>query len=272
MMGLMPDAFQLIDIVRVEDQRSRRATDRAAAEVPLEVRLNGQPFSVIMRTPGADQELAVGFLFSEGIVSRACEIEHIETNDPLNIVDVVLPASRASEIPKLLEQRRSVVMNASCGLCGRPTLESAGLDGRALAAGWAVTAEMVSRLPACLRQAQRAFAETGGIHAAGLFDLDANLETIAEDVGRHNAVDKVVGRMVQLGRLPLERSLLFVSGRSSFEIVQKAFLAGIPFVAAVSAPSSLAIELARTVGITLLGFVRDGNFNIYAHEERIELT
>jgi FdhD protein len=131
---------------------------------------------------------------------------------------------------------------------------------------------MVSRLPACLRQAQRAFAETGGIHAAGLFDLDANLETIAEDVGRHNAVDKVVGRMVQLGRLPLERSLLFVSGRSSFEIVQKAFLAGIPFVAAVSAPSSLAIELARTVGITLLGFVRDGNFNIYAHEERIELT
>ena len=270
-MCAMADAFQPFDIVKVEARRPRRATDRAAAEVPLEVRLNGQPFSVIMRTPGADEELAVGFLFSEGIVSRACEIEHIETNDRLNIVDVVLPVNRASEIPKLLEQRRNVVMNASCGLCGRPTLESAGLDGRALAAGWAVNAETVSRLPVGLRQAQRAFAETGGLHAAGLFDLEANLETVAEDVGRHNAVDKVVGRMVQLRRLPLDRSLLFVSGRSSFEIVQKAFLAGIPFVAAVSAPSSLAIELARTVGITLLGFVRDGNFNIYAHDERVRL-
>ena len=270
-MGPMPDAFQPFDVVRVEGQRPRRAIDRAAAEVPLEVRLNGQPFSVIMRTPGADQDLALGFLFSEGIISGACEVERIETNDSLNIVDVVLPGNRASEVPKLLEQRRSVVMNASCGLCGRPTLESAGLDGRALTASWAVAVETVSSLPVCLRQAQPTFAETGGLHAAGLFDLDANLEAIAEDVGRHNAVDKVVGRMVQRRRLPLERSLLFVSGRTSFEIVQKAFLAGIPFVAAVSAPSSLATELARTVGVTLLGFVRDGSFNLYAHEGRVRL-
>lgn len=268
----MADAFQPFDIVKVEACHHRRATDRAAAEVPLEVRLNGQPFSVIMRTPGADHELSVGFLFSEGVIAGTHEIEQIEANDRLHIVNIVLAPERAAEIPSILEQRRNFVMNSSCGLCGRRTLDSLELGARAVTARWTIAAATIGRLPAMLREAQWAFAETGGLHAAGLFDLDGNLETTAEDVGRHNAVDKVIGRMLQRRRLPLERSLLFVSGRSSFEIIQKAFLGGIPLVGAVSAPSSLAIELARAAGITLLGFVRDGNFNIYAHEERVELA
>jgi FdhD protein len=138
-----------------------------------------------------------------------------------------------------------------------------------LAADWTVSADVIRSLPATLRASQQVFAETGGLHAAGLFDQMGTLELSAEDVGRHNAVDKLVGRMLLAGRLPLKGSVLFVSGRSSFEIVQKAFLAGIPFLGAVSAPSSLAIELARTAGITLLGFVRDGRFNSYAHHERV---
>jgi len=271
-MCAMADAFQPFEVVRVEDQRPRWKTDRAAAEVPLEVRLNGQPFSVIMRTPGADHDLAMGFLFSEGVIAGAHEIERIDANDRLHIVNVVLPPERAVEIPAILEQRRNFVMNSSCGLCGRRTLDSLELGARAVTARWTITADTIGRLPAMLREAQWAFAETGGLHAAGLFDLEGNLETTAEDVGRHNAVDKVIGRMLQLQRLPLDRSLLFVSGRSSFEIVQKAFLGGIPLVGAVSAPSSLAIELARATGMTLLGFVRDGNFNIYAHPERVQLA
>jgi FdhD protein len=266
----MADASQPFDIVKVEAQRPRRATDRAAAEVPLEVRLNGESFSVIMRTPGADCDLAIGFLFSEGIIGSANEIDHIDANDRLHVVNVALPRERAAELSTLLEQRRNFVMNSSCGLCGRRSLDSLELGARAVTARCTIPAETIAHLPGALREAQWAFAETGGLHAAGLFDLQGNLETTAEDVGRHNAVDKVIGRMLQQGRVPLDGSLLFVSGRSSFEIVQEAFLGGIPFVAAVSAPSSLAIELARTTGITLLGFVRDGNFNIYANEERIE--
>lgn len=269
MMCLMADAFQPVDVVRVEEQRPRRTTDQAAAEVPLEVMLNGQPFSVIMRTPGADRDLAVGFLFSESVIGSADDIGNIDEAE--NVVNVVLIHNSAAGLAKILAQRRNVTMNSSCGLCGRRTLESLEVNAPPLAACWTIAADAIGRLPTVLRTAQWAFAETGGLHAAGLFDLHGHLEATAEDVGRHNAVDKVLGRMLQLRRLPLQQSLLFVSGRSSFEIVQKAFLAGIPLVGAVSAPSSLAIELARAVGITLVGFVRDGNFNIYAREERIEL-
>lgn len=264
-MCAMADASQPVDVVRVEEQRPRRTTDRAAAEAPLEVMLNGQPFSVIMRTPGADRDLAVGFLFSESVIGSADDIGDIDTAE--NVVNVGLIHEGA--VARILAQRRNVTMNSSCGLCGRRTLESLEVNAPPLAACWTIAADTIGRLPAVLRTAQWAFAETGGLHAAGLFDLQGNLEATAEDVGRHNAVDKVLGRMLELRRLPLQQSLLFVSGRSSFEIVQKAFLAGIPLVGAVSAPSSLAIELARAVGMTLVGFVRDGNFNIYAHEERV---
>jgi FdhD protein len=167
-------------------------------------------------------------------------------------------------------QRRQVAMNSSCGMCGRRSLESLEVSGAPLAVRWTVPTSVVVSMPATLRRNQQAFSETGGLHAAGLFDRSGNLVLSAEDVGRHNAVDKLVGAMLMKGRLPLQDFLLFVSGRSSFEIVQKAFLAGVPLVGAVSAPSSLAIELARTSGITLLGFVRDGRFNSYAHHERLQ--
>jgi FdhD protein len=276
----MADGVHPFDVVRFDEPRGAGdkvagnagnsvASDRIAVEAPLEVQLEGQPFSVIMRTPGSDRDLAAGFLFSEGVVGEAGEIQRIDVDTSSNVVNVSLSPDRAGAVPALLGQRRQVVMNSSCGMCGRRTLESLTVNRPSLAVGWTVSADVIRSLPAALRASQQAFAETGGLHAAGLFDRTGKLELSAEDVGRHNAVDKLVGRMLLARRLPLEGALLFVSGRSSFEIVQKAFLAGIPFLGAVSAPSSLAIELARTAGMTLLGFVRDGRFNSYAHHERV---
>jgi FdhD protein len=265
----MPESIQRFDVVRFDEASPSTETDQIAAEVPLEVRLHGQPFSVIMRTPGADADLAAGFLLSESVVSEPDDIQSIESAGEPNVVDVRLSPARAASLPDLLGGRRQVVMNSSCGMCGRRSLESLEIDRPALSATWSIARDTIRRLPSVLRGAQHDFGETGGLHAAGLFDRHGRLEASAEDVGRHNAVDKLVGRMLRAGRLPLSESLLFVSGRSSFEIVQKAFLGGIPFVAAASAPSSLAIELARSSGITLLGFVRDGRFNCYAGRERI---
>lgn len=263
--------FHPFDVVRVKEDRTKPAVDRVATELPLEVRLEGEPFSVIMRTPGADDDLAVGFLFTEGVIRNAREVRRVEPTEVPNVINVRLSRERAEILPELLGQRRQVTTNSSCGMCGRRTLESLEVNAPPLAARWSVRSDLVASLPDTLRAAQWTFAETGGLHAAGLFNTEGRLEISAEDVGRHNAVDKLLGRMVMTRRTPLERSLLFVSGRSSFEIVQKAFLGGIPFVAAVSAPSSLAIELARKTGITLLGFVRDGRFNIYAHHERVQV-
>jgi FdhD protein len=260
-----------VDVLKAEAQRTIAATDRVAEEVPLEVRLHDEPFSVIMRTPGADVDLAAGFLFTEGVVRRSDDIERIDVGKAPNIVNVTLGSDRAAVLPDVLGQRRQVAMNSSCGMCGRRTLESLTIDGPPLASRWTVDADTIARLPNVLRDAQRAFAETGGLHAAGVFDTAGRLQLSAEDVGRHNAVDKLLGRLLMAGRLPLEDSLLFVSGRSSFEIVQKAFLGGVPLIAAVSAPSSLAIELAQQAGITLLGFVRGDRFNVYTHPERVNL-
>ncbi|MGH9253191.1 MAG: formate dehydrogenase accessory sulfurtransferase FdhD [Vicinamibacterales bacterium] len=260
-----------VDMLRADAQRTAPATDRVAEEAPLEVRLHGEPFSVIMRTPGADQDLTAGFLFTEGVVRDAHDIVSIKDAGAPNVVNVTLAPRRAAFVPDLLGQRRQVAMNSSCGMCGRRTLESLEVDAPPLASRWAVTTDTIRQLPERLRGAQCAFTETGGLHAAGVFDTAGRLELSAEDVGRHNAVDKLLGRLLMAGRLPLEDSLLFVSGRSSFEIVQKAFLGGLPLVAAVSAPSSLAIELAERTGITLLGFVRGDRFNLYAHPERVNL-
>lgn len=241
--------------------------DCIAVELPLEVCLGGEPFSVIMRTPGADRDLALGFLFSENVIHRAADVQDISVDEDAGRVDVVLrePARAA----RFLQQRRRVTTSSSCGMCGRPSAASLGVDAPRCTVEWRIAEDAIAGLPGALRAAQRAFAATGGIHAAGLFDLAGRLEASAEDVGRHNAVDALIGRMLQADRLPLGRSLLFVSGRSSFEIVQKAWLAGVPFVAAVSAPSTLAVDLAREAGMTLLGFVRDGGFNVYAAPERI---
>jgi FdhD protein len=266
----MADAFRDVDVLRVRSNATNRETDRVAVEEPLEVRLEGEPFSVIMRTPGADADLVAGFLFHEGVIRHADAVRRVEPTESPNTINVRLSRDRAESLPDFLAERRQVTTNSSCGLCGRRSLESLAVTPTPLNVRWSVERNIIVTLPDVLRTAQETFTETGGLHAAGLFDPEGHLESSAEDVGRHNAVDKLIGRMMMQRRLPLEQSLLFVSGRSSFEIVQKAFLAGIPVVAAVSAPSSLAVEFARGAGMTLLGFVRDGRFNIYTHDERVQ--
>ena len=273
----MTDPFRDVEVARVRDGAREVGTDRAATEEPLEIRLHNQPFAVIMRTPGADRELAAGFLLAEGVLRSADDLGTLEyctdagAEHPENVISATLAHGSAETLERLLASRRRVVTNSSCGMCGRLTIESLRADAPALQTPWRVSAGALVAVPDRLRAAQRVFDATGGLHAAGLFTGDGRLDVIAEDVGRHNAVDKVIGRMVMQERLPLSDRLLFVSGRTSFEIVQKAFLAGIPVVAAVSAPSSLAIELAQDAGVTLVGFVRGASFNIYAHAERIEI-
>jgi FdhD protein len=260
------------------DREDAAIQDLAAVEEPLEVRLHGRSFAVIMRTPGDDRALTAGFLLSEGVVTGADDLgavehcRHPEHPEAHNIVDVYLLGAAASGLDRLLAERRNVVTNSSCGMCGRVTIESLQKRLRPVDLTWTMKRETVAALPDRLREQQITFAETGGLHAAGLFQPDGTCELMAEDVGRHNAVDKVVGAMVLSDRLPLNNSALVVSGRTSFEIVQKAWVAGIALVCAVSAPSSLAIELAQDAGITLLGFVRDGGFNVYTHPRRIEST
>ena len=270
------DAFRAVDIASVRGGVRHAGVDQAATEEPLEIRLHNKPFAVIMRTPGADRELAAGFLLSEGVLKIPDDLGTLEyctdpkAEHPENIVNATLANGSAESLERLLAGRRQVTMSSSCGMCGRLTIESLRADAPVIRSVWTVSARTLVAIPDRLRAAQRVFDETGGLHAAGLFTPDGRLEAIAEDVGRHNAVDKVIGRMLMQDRLPLSDYLLFVSGRTSFEIIQKAVLAGIPVVAAVSAPSSLAIELARDAGVTLVGFLRGQNFNVYAHAERVE--
>ena len=249
--------------------------ERVAVEEPMEVRVNGAPFAVIMRTPGADRDLAAGFLLAEDVVRSGDEVGLIEycvdadDEGRDNVLNVTVTGDAVARLDDRLANRRQVMMTASCGLCGRRTIESLRARVATVDGPWTVPAAVVSSMPGTLRAAQRVFEATGGLHAAGLFDLDGRLLLMAEDVGRHNAVDKISGRMLLEGRLPLSRTMLQVSGRTSFELVQKALLAGIPLIAAVSAPSSLAIDLAREAGITLCGFVRGDTFNVYANERRV---
>jgi FdhD protein len=249
--------------------------DHVAVEEPMEVRVNGAPFAVVMRTPGADRDLAAGFLLAEDVIRDGDEIGLIEycldadDEGRGNVLNVTVLGDAVARLDDRLANRRQVMMTASCGLCGRRTIESLRARVPAVTGGWSVSAAVVTSLPPALRRAQRVFESTGGLHAAGLFDLDGRLLLVAEDVGRHNAVDKIAGRMLLEGRLPLSRTILQVSGRTSFELVQKALLAGIPMICAVSAPSSLAIDLAREAGMTLCGFVRGDSFNVYANPERV---
>jgi len=280
-----------VSIVRMKNGQAADAIDRAATEEPLEIRLHGQPFAVIMRTPGADRELAAGFLLAERVIRNADELGTIEycmdrdpervalrqavtgppeDRDNHNVVNVTLAPGLDDRVGGLLDGRRQVTTNSSCGLCGRRTIESLATDVAPLAATWRVAASTIGQMPSRLRERQAIFDETGGLHAAGLFTQRGELIDVAEDVGRHNAVDKIVGRQLMRDALPLSSHMLCVSGRTSFEIVQKALFAGMPVVAAVSAPSTLAIDLARAFGITLVGFVRGGDFTIYAHAERVE--
>jgi FdhD protein len=297
----MSGAQRLVNVVRVKGCTRVAEVDRAAVEEPLEIRLHGSPFAVIMRTPGADCELTAGFLLAERVIRTADDLGTVahcpDGNGPTgedsagggpaeagrdvnaagtgrrtgaeNIVNVTFTNRSREAVDRLLTGGRQVTTSSSCGLCGRRTIESLASDVPPIRSAWTIAAPAISALPAALRARQMVFDETGGLHAAGLFGRDGALVDVAEDVGRHNAVDKIVGRMLMREALPLADHLLCVSGRTSFEIVQKAVVAGIPIVAAVSAPSSLAIDLAEACGVTLVGFVRGDAFNVYAHPERI---
>ncbi len=264
-----------VRLVRIASDSRIDHHDLVAVEEPMEVRVNGASFAVIMRTPGADRELAAGFLLAEDVIRSGDELATIEYCEDAdedgrdNTLNVTVVGEAVERLRERLGDRRQVMMTASCGLCGRRTIESLRTRVPSVDAAWTVSRDLVRRLPDTLRQAQNVFETTGGLHAAGLFSLQGALVVIAEDVGRHNAVDKVVGRRLLEDALPLNQSMLVVSGRTSFELVQKALLAGVPLVAAVSAPSSLAIELAEQSGVTLCGFVRGDTFNVYAHQDRI---
>jgi FdhD protein len=249
--------------------------DRLAVEEPLEIRVGGETVAVTMRTPGEDFDLAAGWLLAEGIVSRPDEIvrlEHCrEVRSPEEEGNVVIVRATAPA-GALGKARRMLVTTSSCGLCGKGSIESVHAHFPPVQSAEPVDASVLAKLPDALRSAQSAFAETGGLHAAGVFAPDGALLVAREDVGRHNAVDKAIGHLFREGRLPLESgagAILLVSGRASFEIVQKAVAARIPVVAAVSAPSSLAVDLARDSNVTLVGFLRDGHFNCYSGEARL---
>jgi FdhD protein len=238
-----------------------RAPDVVAVEEPLEIRIGGEPVAVTMRTPGHDEELALGFCLSEGL---APEDASLPDDFAANAVEVRAPSFDPARL------RRSFYTTSSCGVCGKGALEAVAVEAPRVESPLRVPATLVAELPERLRAAQAAFAATGGLHATGLFRADGELLCAREDVGRHNAMDKVVGWAFRAGLLPLAEAILCVSGRLSFELVQKAAVAGCPLLVAVGAPSSLAVELAEDRGITLCGFVRDGRVNVYSETWRIE--
>jgi FdhD protein len=261
---------------KVRGDRPRKETDVLAAEEPMEIRVESGPkdrrettsLSVTMRTPGNDFELAAGFLFTEGIVSRSRDLARIEyctdakVEQEYNIVSAILQPAVHFRPDRLT---RHFYMTSSCGVCGKMALEAVRVAVRypTRPDRPVLDPATIASLPDRLREGQELFSETGGLHAAGLFDASGRLAEIREDVGRHNAVDKVVGEAFLANRVPLSDSILAVSGRSSFDILQKAAVAGIPCVVAVGAPSSLAVEIATEFGITLVGFARGGSFNVY---------
>jgi FdhD protein len=255
-------------VVRLRNGRVSTVADVLAAEEPLEIRLGSERVAVTMRTPGHDAELAVGFLVSEGIVRPADVGQAVECRSDEGdggVVDVRLrPGAVASG-----GWQRNFYATSSCGVCGKASIEAVRVAAPVVGNGPRVVADTLSALPDRLREGQRVFDRTGGLHAAGLFSPKGDLELLREDVGRHNAVDKVVGRSALEHRLPLSDRVLVVSGRASFEVTQKALVAGIPVVAAVSAPSTLAVRLAQEANMTLVGFLRPGGFNIYAGPERV---
>ncbi len=261
----------------LDDGQVIERPDRLVTEEPMEIRVHGPgqqpvPLAVTMRTPGADFELAVGFCVTEGIVASPTEVASVAYcveggEQRYNVVTV-----RLREPVSLDGRERNFVANSSCGLCGKAALDQIEVQCRPLADGPRIAGSTVLRLPDRLRNAQQVFEVTGGLHAAALFEPAGELVALREDVGRHNALDKIVGHAALERRLPLAQNVLLVSGRVSFEIVQKAAVAGVPIVCAVSAPSSLAVQAATRLGQTVLGFVRPGRFNVYSHPERVDVT
>ncbi|MBP3954283.1 formate dehydrogenase accessory sulfurtransferase FdhD [Gemmata sp. G18] len=252
------------------DSAGTERADAVAVEAPLEVRIGGKPVTVLMRTPGHDEELVTGFLFGEGVIADADDIISIQRpavasdRERGNVVEVQLMVSR-----RVFDGDRLFYSSSSCGICGKKSIASIEVRGTPTHSPLTVSSATLTALPDRLRAAQPAFARTGGVHASGLFTADGALIEVREDVGRHNALDKLVGWALDRGDVPLADRVLLVSGRVSYELVQKAIAAGIPIVAAVGAPSSFAVDLAEQFGITLIGFLRASGMNIYANPDRV---
>lgn len=276
----MKAGFAETMINRISAAGSRPEIDSLAVEEPLEIRIQlpGSPkhkaISITMRTPGDDFDLAAGFLFTEGILQNAEHVKNIrfcglpaKDKNIKNTLVVELADGVRIDLKRL---ERHFYTTSSCGVCGKSSIEALHTGVKKLNDAFRVNSEIIHQLPDTLRAAQAVFERTGGLHASALFEADGKLDILREDVGRHNALDKVIGAKFMAGQMPLSDRILLVSGRASFELVQKGLMAAIPVLAAVGAPSSLAVELAREFGMTLIGFVRDGRFNIYTGEERVE--
>ena len=268
-----------VTITRFSAAETCHAADLVATEEPLEIIMSwledgkkvNKNISVTMRTPGKDAALAAGFLFTEGIVRHASEIEAI-TTDAFNPNKITVSLTDGT-IPNIQQTERNFYTSSSCGVCGKASIDAIKTVSvfKNLKSSASISVETLYRLPALLRKQQETFEQTGGLHAAALFSPDASLTLLQEDVGRHNALDKLIGLALMQHLLPLTKNILLLSGRASFELIQKATMAGIPIVAAVGAPSSLAVQLAQEAGITLVGFLRNNSCNIYSHPERVIL-
>ena len=265
----------------LEGDHKKRKNDFLAVEEPLEIQLRAgeesQSVAITMRTPGSDYELAAGFLYNEGIIASKDIIHQmtycVGSSDESQEYNQLQIQLRASKLPELPQLDRHFIINSACGLCGKSSLDA--LVARNLAPlpkGPQIAPDIIYSLPQKLREAQKVFEHTGGLHAAALFDLEGNLISLREDIGRHNALDKLIGWALLNRKLPLRDHILMVSGRASFELLQKTLVAQIPFFCAVSAPSSLAVSLAERFGITLIGFLREERFNIYTSPERVETS
>jgi FdhD protein len=274
-----PHKIDLTQVAEWNDGRIQRKQDYLAAEEPLEIRVGGHPLTVTMRTPGHDLELAAGFLFTEGAVSKRSDISKLalaaeeasgDGSKPRSDGNAVLAELAPGAAFDSEKMRRHFFASSSCGICGKASIDA--IRSRSLRApnpNFRADPEMLTRLPDSVRESQAVFGRTGGLHAAALVDGKGSVLVVREDIGRHNAVDKVIGWALLENRIPLSDAILFVSGRGGFEIVQKAIVAGVPVVACVSAPSSLAVQLARELQLTLVGFLRGRRFVIYAGEERV---
>ncbi len=250
-----------------EEATADARADLLAVEEPLEIRVGGQPLAVTMRTPGHDIDLAAGFLATEGVIASPADLSEIRMCDA-NVADVTLAPGVRLPMERL---QRNFITTSACGVCGKDSIDAIRVQGRydVSADRVRVAPGVLAALPGRLREAQRVFASTGGLHAAGIFTAAGTLLALREDVGRHNAVDKVTGWALREGRLPLTGCVLLVSGRASFELTQKAMMAGLPVLAAVSAPSSLAADLAGEAGMTLVGFLRGASMNVYTGAHRL---
>ena len=278
--SLDPERVMNVGMTHWQGNEWQQREDQLTVEEPFEVRIDQRSLAVIMRTPGHDHELAMGFLFTEGVIRQPDDVLTIEDATeagglPLaNVVNIVLRHNQQQAVPlpsgERLAFERHFAVSASCGLCGKNSIADLMITTSPLQVDdMRIPASIIYNLPAQLRTAQTVFTHTGGLHAAGLFSHSGELLLLREDVGRHNAVDKLIGHGLLNGTFPYSRHILMVSGRTSFEIIQKALLARIPCIAAISAPSSLAVELANQAGVTLIGFLRDQTMNVYTHPERI---